>query len=399
MDGHSLDLTNLAIVVAAAVLFGLAFIRAHLPSMVGFIVAGVMLGPTGLGLVSNSQSVGALAELGVLMLLFIAGLELSVPSFVRVLRPAAIAVVVQTLGALSLAFAMSGIFGWDWRACILFGFIITMSSTAVAIRIITELKETKSAIGELTVGLMIAQDIAVVPMLIFVESLEQETIAIAPMLIRLTVALGILAFVLYFFRAGREMNAPFSERLRGRDDLVALLALAACFATASLGGVLDLSPAYGAFVAGLVVGNTNLQSETMRVVTPIQSLLLVVFFLSVGLLIDLRYIADNAILVLGAAFGIILFKTGLNLISLRLAGVETARASQVGLATAQIGEFSFILAAAGLSASVLDDDRYRFAITVIAATLVVSPIWMIIARRIHDRALASLPIFQNNETN
>ncbi|NJO32591.1 MAG: hypothetical protein HC869_05090 [Rhodospirillales bacterium] len=91
MEGHGLDLTNLTIVVAAAVLFGLAFIRAHLPSMVGFIVAGVLLGPTGLGLVSSSQSVGALAELGVLMLLFIAGLELSVPTFVRVLRPAAIA--------------------------------------------------------------------------------------------------------------------------------------------------------------------------------------------------------------------------------------------------------------------------------------------------------------------
>ncbi|NJR31228.1 cation:proton antiporter [bacterium] len=289
---------------------------------------------------------------------------------------------------------MSGALGWDWRASVLFGFIITMSSTAVAIKIVAELKETKSAVGELTVGLMIAQDIAVVPMLILVESFEQETIELAPTLVRLGIALGILAFVLYFFRAGRQIIAPFSERLQGRDDLIALLALAVCFGAASLGGVLDLSPAYGAFVAGLIVGNTNLQNESMRVVTPIQSLLLVVFFLSVGLLIDLTYIAENALLVLGAAFGIILFKTGLNLASLRIAGVETAQASQVGLATAQIGEFSFILAAAGLSASILDEDRYRFAITVIAATLIVSPIWMIVARRVHDRAAAMLPILR-----
>ena len=394
MEGHSLDLTNLAIVVATAVAFGLLLIRAHLPAMVGFIVAGVILGPTGLKLVSTSDAVSVLAELGVLMLLFIAGLELSVPSFNRMLRPATIAVVVQIAGALGLSFAMAGAFGLDWRASVLFGFIIAMSSTAVAIKILGEIKETQTRIGELTVGLMIAQDIAVVPMLIVVEGFEQPRIEIASLLVRMVIALGVLGFVLYFFRRGRTIEAPFAARLTGRDDLIALLALAACFGAAALGGVLDLSPAYGAFLAGLVVGNSNLRAEAVRVVTPIQSLLLVVFFLSIGLLIDLQFIADNALLVLGAALGVVLFKTGLNLISLRLAGVKTADSYQVGLATAQIGEFSFILAAAGLSTSVLSDDLYRLAITVIAATLVVSPIWMTIARRVHDHAVAGLSFFR-----
>ncbi len=396
---HGVDLTSLTIVIATAVALGLLLIRARLPSMVGFIIAGVILGPTGLKLVSASDAVSVLAELGVLMLLFIAGLELSAPSFIRVLRPASIAVIIQIAGALTLAFAMAGAFALDWRGSVLFGFIIAMSSTAVAIKILEEIGETQSRIGELTLGLMIAQDIAVVPMLIFVEGFEQPRIEIVPLVFRMLVALGVLAFVLFFFRKGRVITAPFAERLAGRDDLIALLALAACFGAAALGGLLDLSPAYGAFMAGLVVGNTNLRAEAFRVVTPIQSLLLVVFFLSVGLLIDLQFIADNAWLVLGAAFGVVFVKTGLNLLSLRLAGVSTSDSYQVGLATAQIGEFSFILAAAGLSTAVLNLDLYRLAITVIAATLIVSPVWTLIARRVHDHALAGLAFIRGNGPN
>ncbi len=390
MEGHALDLTNLAIVVATAVAFGLVLIRLRLPSMVGFIVAGVILGPTGLKLVSNSDAVSVLAELGVLMLLFIAGLELSIPSFIRVLRPVSVAVLVQTAGALALSFAMASLFGWDWRAAVLFGFIIAMSSTAVAITILGEIEATGTRIGELTIGLMIAQDIAVVPMLIVVEGFQHAEIQIVPLLFRTLVALGILAAVIVTFRAGRTLAAPFADRLKGRDDLMALLSLAACFGAAALGGLLDLSPAYGAFVAGLIVGNTTLRAEVVRVATPIQSLLLVVFFLSVGLLIDLAFIAENLLLVLGAAFCVILFKTGLNILSLILAGAKPSDASQVGLATAQIGEFSFILAGAGLATAVLDDELYRLAIAVIAATLIVSPVWMTLAGYIHDHAVAGV---------
>ena len=390
MEGHGLDLTNLAIVVAVAVVLGLVLIRAHLPSMVGFIVAGVILGPTGLGLVSNSDAVNILAQLGVLMLLFIAGMELSIPAFVRVLRPVLLAVALQMIGAIALAFAMGHFFDWSPRAAVLFGFIIAMSSTAVALTIVQEIGETGTRIGELTVGLMIAQDIAVVPMLVVVEGFQYEEIRVLDLVFKTLIALGVLALVIFVFRRGQTFKLPFFERVSGRDDLIALLGLATCFGAAALGGVLELSPAYGAFVAGLILGNSNLNHEAMRVVSPIQSLLLVVFFLSVGLLIDLNYIRDNAMLVLGAAFCVILFKTGLNILSLRVAGEKMAVASQAGLATAQIGEFSFILAGAGLSTLVLDAERHRQAIAVIAATLIMSPIWMTLARVVHDRAMAGI---------
>ncbi|MEZ5939268.1 MAG: cation:proton antiporter [Hyphomonadaceae bacterium] len=390
MNVHGIDLTSWAIIIAAAIAMGLVLIQFRLPSMVAFIAAGVILGPTGFGLVSNIGAVNVLAEIGVLMLLFLAGMKMPVASFIKVLRPVSLAVGIQMAGAIGICFLMSLATGWDTRASLLFGFILAMSSTAVALNMLEELGETNTRVGQLTIGLMIAQDIAVVPMLIVVESFGAARPDIAGIVLRIAVALGALAAIIWVFRKGRVIDLPFFQQLRGRDDLVALFSLMACFAAASLSGLLDLSPAYGAFAIGLVAGNTSIGDEIKRVATPIQSVLVVMFFLSVGLLIDLTYVRENLWLVLGSALGAIVFKTALNIISLRLARVESSSAYQVGLATAQIGEFSFILAGAGLSVAALDSERYRLAIAVIAATLIMSPIWMVMARRVHDGAKASL---------
>ncbi len=390
MNTHGLDLTNWAIVISIAVAMGLVLIRLRLPSMVAFIIAGVVLGPTGFGFVKNLGAVNVLAEIGVLMLLFLAGMKLSVANFIRVLPKVALAVALQVAGAVGVAFALSGLLGWSPHASLLFGFMLAMSSTAVALNILDELGEAETRVGQLTIGLMIAQDIAVVPMLIIVEGFGAPTLDVFGIGFRILIALGALAAIIYAFRRDQLLHLPWIDRLKGRDDILALLTLMACFAAAALSGVLGLSPAYGAFAIGLVVGNTSIRNEIKRVATPIQSILVVMFFLSVGLLIDLSYVRENLVLVLGAAFGSILFKTALNIASLRASRIAPAKAYQVGLATAQIGEFSFILAGAGLSGAVLDNADYRLAIAVIAATLVMSPIWMVLARRIQRGANESL---------
>lgn len=394
MLDHGLDLTNWALVIAIAVGMGLLLIRLRLPSMVAFILTGVVLGPTGFGVVKNLGAVNVLAEIGVLLLLFLAGMKLSISSFIGVLRNVSLAVAVQVAGAIGVAFALAGLLGWSGRASLLLGFMLAMSSTAVALNILDELGEAGSKVGQLTIGLMIAQDIAVVPMLIVVEGFGESSMDYAGIVFRILLALGALAAIIYAFRTERVLKLPWSSRLKGRDDLLALTSLMSCFAAASMSGLIGLSPAYGAFAIGLIVGNSDLRDEIKRVATPIQSVLIVMFFLSVGLLIDLEYIRENLALVLGAAIGAIVFKTVLNIASLRIARVPPARAYQVGLATAQIGEFSFILAGAGLSAAVLDSANYRLAIAIIAATLVMSPMWMLVARRIHDGANESLKLVQ-----
>ncbi|MBI1252328.1 MAG: cation:proton antiporter [Alphaproteobacteria bacterium] len=389
MQSHALDLTNLAIIMAVAAALGLALSRMRLPAMVGYIAAGMMLGASGLGLVGReaSDNFNALAELGVLMLLFIAGVEISIPSFRRVLRPAVITALGLVAAACAVAVALApALLGWSARTAMLFGFIIAISSTAAALTILEDADELKTRAGEVTIGIMVAQDIIVVPMLIVVESFDAPQLDVVQLGLRIALALGIFAAILYIFRDGHQISFPGSRRLASRLDIVALAGLAMCFSAAAISGVAGLSPAYGAFVAGMLVGVTNLRGPAVRAIQPLQTLLLVIFFVSVGLLIDRTYIVENWVLVVSASLGVIAFKTVLAITLLRFSGVAWSDAVTAGLASSQIGEFSFILAGAGLAAGALNVPGYRLAITIIAATLLISPLWAFVVRTLHDRA-------------
>jgi K+:H+ antiporter len=387
MGSEATDLTGIAIVVAAALAAGLALQRITQPPIVGYILAGVILGPSGAGLVTRSDEVTVLAELGVVLLLFLIGMELSLRAFVRVLRPAGLTAVGQIGASVAVTFAFGWLLGWPAEQSLLLGFIIAMSSTAVALKMLEDIGEMRSRVGEITIGVMIAQDIAVVPMLILVDSLGGAGPPGFIVVFRIVVAIALLAgFIVVLGRRG-EIALPFSDMVRGRVDLLTLSALAFAFIAASTTGVLGLSPAYGAFLAGLVIANSTIRTEAIHVTEPIQSLLLVVFFLSIGLLIDIRFIGSHIGSVLLFVVGVIALKTVLNVWLLRMVRTPWEQAFPAGLIMAQIGEFSFILAAVGLKNGAITAEGYRFAISVIAISLLVSPFWMRSVRRFH--AIAS----------
>ena len=156
-------LEAIAIVALVALFMGLLLVRLSQPPIVGYILAGILLGPTGLGLIHHSEAITLLAELGVLLLLFLIGMEISIRAFVLVLRPA----VTVALGQLAVALAITSLFGfildWSVEQILLFGFVVAVSSTAVAIKILEDIGELRTEIGRITVGVMVAQDIAIVP--------------------------------------------------------------------------------------------------------------------------------------------------------------------------------------------------------------------------------------------
>lgn len=384
------DLTEIAMVATVAVVLGFAFMRIRQPPIVAYILVGLILGPTGFGFVQHTESITLLAELGVLMLLFIIGMELSIRAFMMVLRPSLVIVAGQLLGSLAVTSIFGGILDWPLERILVLAFIAAMSSTAVAIKILDEIGELRSETGRITVGIMIAQDIAIVPMLILTTSLGAESASIDKLgwslALKMLVAIGILVALLNFLGKPGKIRLPASEMISERKDMIALAMLAFCFAAATLTGLLGLSAAYGAFIAGLIISSSTLRAEAISVTEPIQSILIFIFFLSVGLLLDLDYVRENWQIVATFAFGVIVTKTVLNLLLIRYTGFTWDVAVPAGLATAQIGEFSFILAAVALSNRVLDTDTYRLALSVIAATLIISPIWMMTVRRFHEVA-------------
>nr|WP_272212167.1 cation:proton antiporter [Marinicella sp. W31]MDC2878076.1 cation:proton antiporter [Marinicella sp. W31] len=179
--------------------------------------------------------------------------------------------------------------------------------------------------GRIAVGVLIAQDIAVVPMLIFVSSFGGQGFDVVSTTIRVVVAVGIMAGLLWYFGRFGKLKIPYAEKVEDKVELLALGALALCFSAAAISGVAGLSPAYGAFLAGICVGNSTLRSRVIPVVEPIQSVLLVIFFLSIGLLIDLGFIWNNLLTVLLAAVGVVAAKSVLNVMFLRWTGSSPRR--------------------------------------------------------------------------
>ncbi len=384
------DLTGLAIIALAALACGMAMQRLRQPPVLGYILAGAILGPAGLGLTENREFIQLLAELGVLMLLFLIGMELSLRAVREVWR-LALAVTALQIGAGLLAMAGLGlVLDWPLPLTLLLGFVVAVSSTAVAIKMLEELGELRSRTGQITIAILVVQDLAVVPMMLIVGSFGGEGGSALGVTIKVALSVGFLGFLVLFLLRRERLRLPFARAVGRNQDLIPLAGLAFCFGAAAISGLLGLSAAYGAFLAGLVIGNSTSRRVMIHHTGPIQAVLLMVFFLSIGLLLDFAYIWDN----LGTVALIVLFvavlKTGLNVVFIRIMGQPWPRAFLSGALLAQLGEFSFVLAALGLSTGAIGDASHRLIVAVTVLSLLASPFWLATARRLHGIALLGI---------
>ena len=379
---HGHELTEIALVIAVALGFGLVLGWLRQPAIVGYIVAGVVLGPSGVGLVQDREQIGFLAELGVLLLLFAIGMELSIQAFRAVLKFAIMGTAAQIVISLAVVAVVALLFGWPWQLAVLIGFGVSLSSTAVAIKMLDDVGELRRETGRRAVGILIAQDLAIVPMMLIIATLAPGKEFEPTDLLPLVGAVAFLAFFVWFLGKRGRVRLPFRNLTHGQADLVTLAALGYCFAAAAISGLFGLSTAYGAFLAGLLLGNSTDRKTMQRVTLPIQGVLLMAFFLSIGMLLDLQFIWQNLGQVLLLLLVVTIGKSAMNVGIMRALGEPWPRAWLGGVVLGQIGEFTFVLAALGLAVAAIDTDGYRMFIAVIALSLVVSPIWFDSARRL-----------------
>ncbi len=383
---HHFDLTGIAIVTSVALLCGLVLSRLRQPAIVGYIVAGIVLGPGGFGLVETSDGIQTLAELGVLMLLFLVGMELSVKAFQAVWKLALGAVACQ----IGLSLAVTGLagllLGWPWPRAIVMGFIMALSGTAVAIKMLEDVGELKTETGRVTVGVLIAQDLAFVPLLLITNGMGSGGGLSVAVLAKLGAAMAALGGLVWFLSRHDRLTVPHGEWFKRNQEVIPLAALAFCFTMAAATGVVGLSAAFGAFIAGFMLGNSDGRALSLRATRPIQSVLIVVFFLSIGLMIDLGFVWRNLAEVLLVLFAVTAVKSAINVATLHLLGEPWERAFPAGVIMGGLGEFSFVLSAAGLSIAAIDAQAHQLAVTVIALSWLFSPIWLVSARRFHTLA-------------
>ncbi len=385
MPYHFIDLGLITLVAALAATL-LTWLR-QLP-MVGYVVAGVLIGPAFLGLIDSESQIRMVAELGVVLLLFLLGMELPLKSFRDSYRPT----LLVTLGLVALSLLMTFAIGLAVELTlaekIAYAFIISLSSTAVAIKLLENLGLKDKGTGQVALSVLIAQDIIFVPMILILNALGQEGSLDLSFLPKIIGALGVLTGLIWYLTRRDAIRLPFASIIDHHPELIAVAAVALCLIAAGLSEYAGLSPAFGAFVAGLLAGNSTSREHIMHRIEPMQNVLIMVFFLSVGMLIDFQVVADNALLVTLLLIGSLVFKTitGVALLKLSLPADRWRCSFVTGLTISQIGEFSFILAAAALGQGIFSEDSYKIILAVIALSLVFSPLWTAILGRFVDIA-------------
>lgn len=379
-------LTDVLILLIAAVVIVASFRSLKMSPVLGYLVAGAAIGPYGLSIIKEVETTAGIAEIGVVFLLFIIGLELSFERL-RDMRRHVFGLgtlqVVLTGGLIAAALHYLAI---PLTASMVVGFSLAMSSTAVVLQVVNERGEQASQPGRLSLAVLILQDFAVVPLLVLIPLLAQHHShdALAG-IIALTLFKALIALVLIFI-LGRLFLRPlfrFIARI-GSPELFAattlLIVLGAAYATHHVG----LSLALGAFLAGLLVAETEYEHQVAADIMPFQGLFLGLFFMSVGMSLDIDIILDQYLLIAAMALGLIFFKAGIIILLCRLYRIRTGNAFETGFLLAQGSEFGFILFGMAARESILTAEWAQLMMVIVTLSMALTPLMAGIGRRVGD---------------
>ena len=387
-DSAHFSFTGLILIALTALALGIVARIFRQPPVIGYILAGAILGPQAFGIMQNRESIEVLAELGVLSLLFLIGLELPLPLLKKTWRRAFLVCSVQIFSSVAVAWILGFLLGWSNALALTIAFAVALSSTAVAMAILDDIGERDTRVGHYTIPVLIAQDLAVVPMMLVISSLQDaDRILWFNIMGRIAAGAVILGGLLWFLGRREVLHLPMLQKILRRRELGTLVGVTFCLCCAWLFGKLGLSSAYGAFIAGLILGHSTAGQLVTRRIDAVQSILMMVFFLSIGLLLDFTYLLENWRSVLFLVFVLAGLKTVLNMALAKMAGETWPQAVLAAAALSQMGEFSFIIATLGVSNNVISDQEHQMLITLTAISLIMAPLWLYSARRAHQLVL------------
>jgi K+:H+ antiporter len=351
--GELTFLQDLVVIFAVAVVVVLLLQKVGVPPIAGLIVAGALVGPHGFGLIHDLHQVEVLAEVGVVLLLFGIGLELSLERLRRLWQPILIGGTLQMGLTILVCMGLAIMFGFTASGAVFLGFLVAVSSTAIVLRALVDRGELEAPHGRLTLGILVFQDLCVVPMMLVVPILAGTAASGSHVLLTLLKAVGVLGGVLVAAR----LVVPFVLHLVARSrqrNLFMLSTFLVCLGTAWIVSSAGISLALGAFMAGLVVAGSEYRHQALADLIPFREVFTSVFFVSVGMLLDGRALLDHPLPIAGLVVAIVAGK----FILVLLAGMAMRLPVRVSIlsaaALAQVGEFYFVLLHAGQAAGIVD---------------------------------------------
>jgi len=376
----------LAVVIVLACAVGVLFFskKMHIPFIIGYFITGIIVGPFGLHLITEEQ-VALLAELGVILLMFTIGLEISLKNLLSMKRVVLIGgglqmVITTTLIWIALQFA-----GISSNTAIFLGMMVSTSSTAIVLNLYQSKGQMSTKHGKIALGILIFQDLAVVPMMMLAPILAGTTDTdLLGTVLNFVIGLGILAVILV---AAIYLVPKFLQRvaLTRSSELFIISIVTICLGIAWLMSLNGVSLALGAFLAGVAISESDYSHEVVGQILPFRDLLTSFFFVSIGMLLDLTFLAENLLFLIILAFALVGAKLIVTFISVKAIGIATGVAFLSAFGLSQIGEFSFVLGATGYSSGILSDTVYQVFLAVSIMTMIMTPTLISIAPKFVDR--------------
>jgi CPA2 family monovalent cation:H+ antiporter-2 len=382
-------LRDFIVIFALAVGIVVIFSRLRLPAIVGFLFAGAVAGPNGFGVVQGVEQVRVLAEVGVALLLFTIGLELSLAHLNRLRRILLLGGGLQVLLTTLLVFFIGIAFRMAWQQAVFLGMIVALSSTAIVLKLLAERGEIDSLRGETALAILIFQDLCIVPMTLLTPFLAGNEFQPIQLFYAIGKALAVVALVIF----GSRLVVPWVLNhvvATGNREIFLLTIILLCMGTAWVTAETGLSLALGAFLAGLIVSESEYSHQALGDILPLRNTFNGIFFISVGMLFHGQTFLESPIGMGLGVLGLILVKAGVILGVLTFLGYAIRVALPAGLGLSQVGEFSFVLAMAGVASGVLSESLFQMFVGMAVLTMAGTPMLWAVGTALSHRFPADL---------
>ncbi|MCS7003714.1 MAG: cation:proton antiporter [Cytophagales bacterium] len=368
-------LSDLIIVLGISVFVILLLHRLQIPTIIGFLISGVICGPHTLNLIKSESQVDILAEIGVVLLLFTIGLEFSIASLMRVKKAVLQGGSLQVLITLVIFGMLSYYLSYDYLPIAIFlGCMFALSSTAIVLKVMQMSGDVKKEFGQITLAILIFQDIAVVPMMLAIPILAGENVDLWNDLLFLALKVSvIILFLIVSIKYVVPKLLYYIADTRSKDLFIVAIVVI-CFAIAWLTAQAGLSLALGAFLAGLVISESKYGYEAAGIILPFKEIFTSIFFVSVGMLIDVSFLLEHFFEIIFITFLVMTVKAMIGGFAAKTLGINTYEAILVGFSICQIGEFSFVLMKSGVDYGVLPIELNQYFLSIAVLTMAITPL-------------------------
>lgn len=354
------------------------------PYIVAYILAGVFLGDFGFQIITDKELITAMGDIGLILLLFFIGMEISLPDLVKNWKVATIGTFLQVIGSVVLVSFLGWLLDWQSNRIITMGFVISLSSSAVIIKLLQDNGEISSSTGRNVLSILLMQDILIVPMLIATNYLGGHVPSLEESILQIVGGFLIIGTIIWVWQK-KEFQIPFSHQVEKDHELQVFVALVVCFGCAIITSFFGLSAALGAFVGGMVIHAARSTEWFHDSLHSLRVMFVALFFVSIGMLIDLNFLVENWKTVGLVILTVYLSNHLINTLVLHYFGRNWKNSIYGGALLAQVGELGFVLVASALSSQIISDFTYQLTIIVISLTLLISPFWIAMTKRIIGR--------------